>query len=157
VQCIGCDVCHGKMCCDGLAAGVAYWEHDYLNGATKSDNLVRTSDSTWTNILQPAAQAVAQKVAALPVVNGCVPSQLYGSCFSLTSLDSLTYHVFNIGVIGLSVSCYVSVFCGCHVLSDVGALLQPKCTPSGFEQPACSQPYKACPVVHVWVAVRYRH
>lgn len=57
-------------------AGVAYWEYDYLNGATDSDNLVRMSDSTWTNILQPAAAAVVQKVAALPVVNGCIPGQL---------------------------------------------------------------------------------
>ncbi len=55
---------------------MAYWEYDYLNGATDSDNLVRMSDSTWTNILQPAAAAVVQKVAALPVVNGCIPGQL---------------------------------------------------------------------------------
>lgn len=57
------------------AAGVAYWEHDYLNGATNSDNLVRRGDSTFTNILLPAAKVVGQKVAALPVVNGCVPGQ----------------------------------------------------------------------------------
>lgn len=63
-------------------AGVAYWEYDYLNGATDSDNLVRMSDNTWTNILQPAAAAVVQKVAALPVVNGCIPGQLV-SCTTL--------------------------------------------------------------------------
>lgn len=65
-----------SMCrsfCSASHAGVAYWEYDYLNGATDSDNLVRMSDSTWTNILQPAAAAVVQKVAALPLVNGCVP------------------------------------------------------------------------------------
>ena len=58
------------------AAGVAYWEHDYLNGATNSDNLVRRKDSTFTNILLPAAKAVGRKIAALPAVNGCVPGQL---------------------------------------------------------------------------------
>lgn len=58
------------------AAGVAYWEHDYLNGATNSDNLVRRKDSTFTNILLPAAKAVGRKIAALPTVNGCVPGQL---------------------------------------------------------------------------------
>ena len=58
------------------AAGVAFWEYDYLNGATDSDNLVRRTDSTFTNILQPAALAVVQKVAALPLVNGCVPGQI---------------------------------------------------------------------------------
>lgn len=67
---------------------MAYWEYDYLNGATDSDNLVRMSDSTWTNILQPAAAAVVQKVAALPLVNGCVPGQLvsYFVCSRATSL-----------------------------------------------------------------------
>ena len=58
------------------AAGVAYWEHDYLNGATNSDNLVRRKDSTFTNILLPAAKAVGRKIAALPPVNGCVPGQI---------------------------------------------------------------------------------
>lgn len=58
------------------AAGVAYWEHDYLNGATNSDNLVRRKDSTFTDILLPAAKAVGRKIAALPAGNGCVPGQL---------------------------------------------------------------------------------
>lgn len=47
-----------------------------MNGATNSDNLVRRRDSTFTDILLPAAQAVGRKVAALPPVNGCVPGQL---------------------------------------------------------------------------------
>ncbi len=67
-------------------AGVAYWEYDYLNGATDSDNLVRMSDSTWTNILQPAAAAVVQKVAALPVVNDCTPGQLVSYCVTWCKL-----------------------------------------------------------------------
>ncbi|KAL0035204.1 hypothetical protein WJX79_005949 [Trebouxia sp. C0005] len=71
-------------------AGVAYWEYDYLNGATDSDNLVRMSDSTWTNILQPAAAAVVQKVAALPVVNGCIPGALMASSGSSGSTASPT-------------------------------------------------------------------
>ena len=62
------------------AAGAAYWEHDYLNGATNSDNLVRRKDSTFTEILLPAAKAVGRKIAALPTVNGCVPGQLPANC-----------------------------------------------------------------------------
>ncbi|KAL3133352.1 hypothetical protein ABBQ38_007225 [Trebouxia sp. C0009 RCD-2024] len=73
--------------------GVAYWEHDYLNGATKSDNLVRRGDSTFTNILLPAAKAVGVKVAALPPVNGCVPGPIMASTgggiiSSLSSVNS---------------------------------------------------------------------
>ena len=56
--------------------GLAYWEYDYLNGATNFDNLVRRGHSTFTQILLPAAKAVTQKVAGLPTVNGCVPGQL---------------------------------------------------------------------------------
>ena len=68
----------------GCIAGVAYWEYDYLNGATDSDNLVRRSDSTFTNILEPAAAAVVKKIAALPPVNGCVPGN---SCCSTACIS----------------------------------------------------------------------
>ncbi len=74
-------------------AGVAYWEYDYLNGATDSDNLVRMSDSTWTNILQPAAAAVVQKVAALPVVNGCTPGQLVSCTASPGAIFALSLYM----------------------------------------------------------------
>jgi len=72
---------------------VAYWEYDYLNGATDSDNLVRMSDSTWTNILQPAAAAVVQKVAALPVVNGCTPGQLVSCTASPGAIFALSLYM----------------------------------------------------------------
>lgn len=69
------------------AAGVAYWEHDYLKGATKSDNLVRRGYSTFTNILLPAAKAVGAKVAALPPINGCVPGQLLCEYLPITHVE----------------------------------------------------------------------
>ena len=55
--------------------GAAYWERD-INGAASSDNLVRSSDSTWTQILAPAANQLAQKIAALPPLASCTPGQL---------------------------------------------------------------------------------
>ncbi|DBA74432.1 TPA: hypothetical protein ACH3X1_011186 [Trebouxia sp. C0004] len=82
--------CFPPSCFAAHHAGVAYWEYDYLNGATDSDNLVRMSDSTWSNILQPAAAAVVQKAAELPMVNGCIPGVLMASSGSSASTATPT-------------------------------------------------------------------
>ena len=73
-----------------VCAGVMYWEHDFLNGATssQSDNLVRRTDSTWINILLPAAKANAAKVVDLPPVQGCVPGQASFSCSMFAPLSN---------------------------------------------------------------------
>lgn len=69
-------------------AGAAYWERS-INGGASSDNLVRESDSTWTQILAPAAAALAQKIAAMPAIAICTPGDpAPSSTCSIQSLET---------------------------------------------------------------------
>ena len=53
-------------------AGAAFWEYTYVAGRS-DENQVYFIESTWTNIIQPAARDAVQSVLSGPAVANCVP------------------------------------------------------------------------------------
>lgn len=56
--------------CD--AAGAAFWEYSYIAGPPDV-NQVLVNESTWINIIEPAADGALQTMLSNPAVSNCVP------------------------------------------------------------------------------------
>ena len=54
------------------AAGAAFWEYSYIAGPPDV-NQVLVNESTWINIIEPAADGALQTMLSNPAVSNCVP------------------------------------------------------------------------------------
>ncbi len=63
-------VCHLHGCRNG--AGAAFWEFSYIAGPPDT-NQVLVNESTWSSIIEPAADGALQTMLSNPAVSNCVP------------------------------------------------------------------------------------
>lgn len=59
-------------------AGAAFWQYTYITGRD-DENQVLFNESTWTDIIKPAADKTVQAVQSRPVIANCVPGDLTSS------------------------------------------------------------------------------
>lgn len=52
--------------------GAAFWQYTYISGR-EDENQVLFNDSTWTDIIKPAADKTVGLVQSRPPVANCVP------------------------------------------------------------------------------------
>ena len=52
--------------------GAAFWQYTYISGR-EDENQVLFNDSTWTDIIKPAADETVGLVQSRPPVANCVP------------------------------------------------------------------------------------
>lgn len=55
-------------------AGAAFWQYTYITGRD-DENQVLFKESTWTDIIKPAADEAVQMVQSRPPVANCVPGE----------------------------------------------------------------------------------
>ncbi|KAL3133319.1 hypothetical protein ABBQ38_007197 [Trebouxia sp. C0009 RCD-2024] len=60
---------------DGYFKGAAFWQYSYIAGKT-DENAVFFNESTWTDIIKPAADKAVQAVQSRPALANCVPGPL---------------------------------------------------------------------------------
>ncbi len=65
-----CVWCRLHNCCD--VAGAAFWEFSYIAGPPDT-NQVLVNESTWSSIIEPAADGALQTMLSNPAVSNCVP------------------------------------------------------------------------------------
>ena len=53
-------------------AGAAFWEFSYIAGPPDT-NQVLVNESTWSSIIEPAADGALQTMLSNPAVSNCVP------------------------------------------------------------------------------------
>ena len=59
-------------------AGAAFWQYTYIAGRD-DENQVLFNESTWKDIIKPAADKTVQAVQSRPVIANCVPGDLTSS------------------------------------------------------------------------------
>ena len=65
-------------------AGAAFWQYTYITGRD-DENQVLFNESTWTDIIKPAADETVQMVQSRPPVANCVPGHPLSSSNALPS------------------------------------------------------------------------
>ena len=55
--------------------GAAFWQYAYIAGKD-DENAVLFNESTWTDIIKPAADKAVQAVQSRPAVANCVPGDV---------------------------------------------------------------------------------
>lgn len=72
-------------------AGAAFWEYSYIAGPPDT-NQVLVNESTWSSIIEPAADGALQTMLSNPAISNCVPGT-HSACLVGNMVESLLLQV----------------------------------------------------------------